>query len=108
MHRALRAMTAALAAGLRRTARLLALATGRRIAITAGVGQHVSARTYDSDQHHRGECPERYSFHCLLPLCVECRSSSDVIIASRNAYGKADSISWAAAAVAQKAHDALA
>jgi hypothetical protein len=108
MHWALSTTAAARATRLRRAARLLALATSRHIAVTTRIGEHVSARTDDSDQHHRGKCPKRYSFHCLHPLCVECRTSSEGIIASRNAYGKAAGILVAAVAVAQKVRDALA
>src|SRR6266849_5235181 len=68
MHRTLGPMAAALATRLRRTACLLVLATSRRIGAAARVGEHVSARTHDSDQHHGGECPKRYSFHCVLPF----------------------------------------
>ncbi len=104
MQRALRPMAAARAARLRRAARLLALATGGSIGDAARVGQHVATRAHDRDQHHCGKSLKRNPFHGPLPLCVGCHSSSDgIIIASRNACGKAAAILWAVGAAAQKA-----
>jgi hypothetical protein len=69
MHqRALASMAAARTARLRRAARLLALAAGRRIEVAAG--QHIAARAQNSNQHHRGECLKRYPFHRPLPFAV--------------------------------------
>jgi hypothetical protein len=104
MHRALRTMAAARATRLRRAARLLALATSRHIAVTARVGEHISARTHDSDQHHCGECSKSYFFHCL-PL----RASSVALPATALSHRATLTAKPPVypAAVAQKAHDAL-
>ena len=66
MHRTLRAIAAALAACLGRTAGLLALAAGGSVGDTAG--QHVAARSQNANQHHCGQSFKRYQFHCWLPF----------------------------------------